>query len=135
MIPCFGKGMRLVIIVPDGTSPFTFNVDTINELVIGRYDSTTRTSPMIDLTPYRALQNGVSRSHAVIKWQDDTLSIIDQNSKNGTYLNERQLVPHKSHPLLDGDHLRVGSLVLQIQLAQSDKHKKPDIPTGLLRRV
>jgi pSer/pThr/pTyr-binding forkhead associated (FHA) protein len=136
MIPNFGIGTQLVICLPDGTTPYIFKVAAIEQLTIGRYDTATRTVPMIDLTPYHALQNGVSRNHAIIKWQDHhTLGIEDQNSQNGTYLNGHQLVPHKSQPLRDGDHLRIGSLVLHLKFEQPDKRKKPDIPTGLLSLV
>jgi pSer/pThr/pTyr-binding forkhead associated (FHA) protein len=124
-----GSGTKLIISVPDGTSPFTFKADAIQTLVIGRYDPATRTSPEIDLAPYGALQNGVSRRHALITWRDEGLSIIDQKSQNGTFLNGHQLVPYEARILRDSDHLRVGSLVLHIKLERQSKPQTSDTTT------
>ncbi len=121
-----GTGTRLIISVPDGTSPFMFKADAIETLVIGRYDPTTRMSPDIDLAPYGGLQNGVSRRHAVITWQDDGLSLIDQKSQNGTFLNGHRLIPYQAQVLRDEDHLRLGSLVLHIKLERLSKHPERD---------
>ncbi|MFA6098568.1 MAG: FHA domain-containing protein [Patescibacteria group bacterium] len=39
-------------------------------------------------------QRGVSRLHAVIVWNGTDYMIRDQNSKNGTFVNDKQIIDH-----------------------------------------
>jgi pSer/pThr/pTyr-binding forkhead associated (FHA) protein len=48
----------------------------------------------------------VSRSHAKITQRDGQRTLIDLDSKNGTFVNNRRIV---NHPLRDGDLIRIGS--------------------------
>jgi len=109
--------MRLIITVQGGTKPFIFNVERIEELVIGRFDPETGWSPDIDLQEYTALEKGVSRRHATITRRGDTLYLVDLGSPNGTFLNEVLLFPHQPRLLRDGDTIRVGRLILEVKLA------------------
>jgi pSer/pThr/pTyr-binding forkhead associated (FHA) protein len=47
----------------------------------------------------------VSRRHAEIRIGDGQWRLVDLNSRNGTYVNDR---PARDHPLVDGDRLRFG---------------------------
>jgi FHA domain len=42
----------------------------------------------------------------------DGWSVVDQRSRNGTYLNGERLVPSRPAPLRDGDELRLGEEIL-----------------------
>jgi hypothetical protein len=107
-------GLQLVVRVDDHPRPYVFDAEMIDELVIGRYDPDTGASPDIDLHEYQAYENGVSRRHAAIVWRNGALNVVDKGTPNGTYLNERRLVPDQPHILRDMDVIRVGRLTLRV---------------------
>jgi hypothetical protein len=113
----FGTPTDLIIRVVDSDQSWTIDVNEIEELVIGRSDPSSETPPGIDLVGEGATEKGVSRRHATIFWWDGALHIADSGSTNHTYLNERQLAPHARYPLRDGDQIRLGELILQIEFA------------------
>ena len=84
------------------------------EILIGRQDAESDTFPDIDLTPYRAVEKGVSRRHAKIVFDNDGLSIEDMGSVNGTFLNGERIVPYKAMTLSSGDVVQLGTLVFQV---------------------
>lgn len=53
--------------------------------------------------------NAVSRSHADIISRDTGYFVIDLNSKNKTYINNRMIVPQTETAIKDGDLLRLGN--------------------------
>ena len=82
--------------------------------VFGRADTTSPVQPDFDLTPFGALEKGVSRIHAVVERSEDTLTIVDMGSSNGTHLNGQRLFPDQPRVLRDGDEIRLGKLVAHI---------------------
>lgn len=84
------------------------------EIVFGRSDSTSQTYPDLDLTPYGALDCGVSRTHAAIRRKDNSLMLVDLNSTNGTFINGQQIPPEQPHIIRDGDEIQFGKLVANI---------------------
>jgi pSer/pThr/pTyr-binding forkhead associated (FHA) protein len=66
------------------------------------------------LTLYGAVAKGVSRIHAAIYGSESALQIVDMDSRNGTYLNGRRLAPDVPHILRDGDHIRLGKLIISL---------------------
>ena len=52
----------------------------------------------------------VSRQHARILIADRSVTIEDLGSKNGTFVNNEPVTA--PHPLVDGDHVRIGSFLL-----------------------
>ena len=88
---------------------------TINDsIVFGRADNNSPRQPDVDLGPHGALDKGVSRIHASIERSDDTLTLVDMGSSNGTHLNGQRLVPDQPRVLRDGDEIRFGKLVAHI---------------------
>jgi pSer/pThr/pTyr-binding forkhead associated (FHA) protein len=79
-------------------------------VVIGRPDIESGDKVDIDLTPYGGRERGVSRRHAVLYRTVFTVSIVDLNSSNGTYLNGVRLVPHQPRLLREGDEVRLGNM-------------------------
>lgn len=71
----------------------------------------------IDLTPYKAVELGVSRRHARIDRLRDSLQIIDLESANGTYLNNERIPPGIPRILRNRSMLQLGKLVLRVQFA------------------
>ncbi|QPC81179.1 FHA domain-containing protein [Phototrophicus methaneseepsis] len=84
------------------------------QLIFGRADESTNTFPDVDLAPYGAISKGVSRQHAVLEVNEDTIIIMDLGSSNGTFLNGQRLLPNQPRVVRDGDEVRLGRLVTHI---------------------
>src|SRR5664279_3631180 len=108
----FEKDAAIILHIRDAAEPLTFNPE--GETVLGRSDSSSTQVPDLDLTPYGALEMGVSRVHAAIFRNDDTLTLVDKGSANGTHLNGQRLVPNQPRVLRDGDEIRLGKLIAHI---------------------
>ncbi len=68
----------------------------------------------LDLSPYRAMERGVSRRHAKLTRQSGTVMIQDLESANGTFLNGMRLLPHQPRVLRNNDELVLGRLALRV---------------------
>lgn len=88
------------------------------EMVIGRYDSSTDYRPELDLSEHAAYQLGVSRKHAILRREGKTLHIIDLGSRNGTYLNGKRLDPQAPQAVHHGDELQIGKITLKLAFKQ-----------------
>ncbi len=60
----------------------------------------------------------VSANHACIVFEQGSLGIIDNNSTNGTWVNEQRIAGHR-HLLWPGDRVRVGRSTFVVTLAPS----------------
>ncbi|GAB4510674.1 MAG: FHA domain-containing protein [Anaerolineae bacterium] len=107
-----GGAKSILMQIRDATEPMLIQLD--DRLIFGRADNTSPRQPEIDLTPYGALEKGVSRIHAAIERSDDVLTLIDMGSSNGTHLNGQRLIPDQPRVLRDGDEIRFGKLVTNI---------------------
>lgn len=83
-------------------------------VILGRSDMRTRFVPDVDLTPYGALDRGVSREHSRLHLEEDRLYITDLDSTNGTFLAGKRLDPHVATLIRKGDELVLGRLAVQI---------------------
>lgn len=93
---------------------------------LGRADAALTHKVDIDLTPYNALQNGVSRIHAAVYFNDDIMYLIDLASRNGTYLNGKRLSPEEPYIIRDGDVVRLGTMSMRIYL----RERSPQAPSS-----
>jgi hypothetical protein len=84
------------------------------EFTLGRITEGQPIMPDVDLTPFNAYANGVSRLHAVLKRVNDNAFIVDLGSSNGTYVNGSRLVPHMEQPVNHGDVIYLGKLKFQL---------------------
>jgi len=105
-----GDDQALVMYIRNAKAPIT--IDTTHAVTIGRKGR--GVAPDLDLTPYGALEKGVSRVHAVIQVVDNIPVITDVGSTNGLYLNGNQIPTETSQILCDGDELHLGELVVHI---------------------
>jgi hypothetical protein len=73
----------------------------LKELVLGRGSS-------VDvIVPFET----VSRRHARVTWDEaGQLTITDEDSKNGTFVNGKELAPNTPAPLNDGDQVKLGDV-------------------------
>jgi hypothetical protein len=90
-------------------------VDLGKESVIGRaHDQESIPQPDVDLTPYGAVEHGVSRIHLTLTRDHDTIFVTDLGSANSTFLNGQRLMPHEPRVLRDSDEIRLGRLVFRV---------------------
>ncbi|NWF68792.1 MAG: FHA domain-containing protein [Chloroflexi bacterium] len=108
----FNPASSIIIHVRDSAEPII--LQPTKRTVVGRSDSSSTQKPDLDLTPYGALEKGVSRLHAAIERSEDTLTLIDMGSSNGTHLNGQRLIPDQPRVLRDGDEIRFGKLVAHV---------------------
>jgi hypothetical protein len=88
------------------------------EILIGRLDSANNVYPELDLTADGGFEEGVSRRHARITFRDGIPYIEDLKSTNFTYLNNVRLEPLTPRPMHHGDELRLGTVLLRVELPQ-----------------
>jgi hypothetical protein len=84
------------------------------EFTLGRSAENQPIVPDVDLAPYNAYANGVSRLHAVLRLIKNSIIIMDLGSSNGTYLNGNRLVPYVETTVKHGDAINLGKLKLQV---------------------
>lgn len=87
------------------------------EFTMGRISENQPIMPDIDLSSFKAFDNGVSRLHAVIRNNSGNVVIMDLGSSNGTYINGTRIVPNIEQPLRHGDVVALGKLKMQIILS------------------
>lgn len=108
----FGQDAYIIFRIRNVSEPVV--IHPAKQTVIGRIDTSGSQRPDLDLSPYGALEKGVSRIHAAINRSDDTLTLVDMGSANGTHLNGQRLMPTQPHVLRDGDEIRLGKLVAHV---------------------
>lgn len=108
----FNQDGRLLIRIRDYADAII--LEPRKEWLLGRADEGADDGPQLDLGPYGAAEQGVSRRHAAIRRGEDTLTLIDLHSTNGTYLNGQRLLPNQPRVLRDGDEIRLGRLVFHL---------------------
>jgi hypothetical protein len=82
--------------------------------------------PLVDLGELDGYAMGVSRRHAMIRPVERGYEVIDLFSTNGTWLDDRRLIPNKPYPLIPGAQLRLGQerlLVIyrSVRVSQQEK--------------
>ncbi len=88
----------------------TIGLQVSAQMLVGRSDAGGDTAPDLDLTPLDGRRSGVSRRHALITCENETLFLTDLNSTNGTRINGFQLTPGRGYRLRDGDELEFGRI-------------------------
>jgi hypothetical protein len=100
-----------------------------SDQLIGCTDASDNIFPEIDLTPFGGSGAGVSRKHAVLSLKNGHWSIRDENSTNGTFLNETRLAAHVPKTLSNQAHLRFGTVVATLSF------RTPTPAAGKTRRL
>jgi len=102
----------LMLYVSDGSTPLS--IERLNSLVMGRVDPETNNNVDIDLTPFDALNSGVSRKHATLDARQDPPTITDLGSYNGTFVNGERLEAETPQDLHSGDEIQLGRLKMRL---------------------
>lgn len=84
------------------------------EFTLGRVAEGQPILPDVDLSPYEAYTQGVSRLHSCLKIINQRVVITDLGSSNGTRVNGQKIMPHIDYPLNHGDVVALGKLKVQI---------------------
>ena len=89
-------------------------LSTRDEYTLGRVSEGQPVMPDVDLTPYNAYANGVSRLHALIRRDGKRVILMDLGSANGSYVNGKRLTPNMERLLSHGDVVMLGKLKFQV---------------------
>jgi CheY-like chemotaxis protein len=95
-------------------TPDIIRAPVAERITFGRSDANQNINPEIDLSNYDGQRKGVSRKHARLIMRDNRLVIEDLGSSNGTYVNGQHIGVLTPVRVRDGDHLKLGSLSLQV---------------------
>ncbi len=85
-----------------------------NEFTMGRVAEGQPILPDVDLSPYEAYAQGVSRLHAVLKLNNQRVFITDLGSSNGTRVNGQKIMPNVDYPLNHGAVVALGKFKIQV---------------------
>ncbi|MDO9085899.1 MAG: FHA domain-containing protein [Anaerolineaceae bacterium] len=85
-----------------------------NEYTLGRVAEGQPILPDVDLSPFDAYAQGVSRLHAALKTNKNRVAVMDLGSSNGTRVNGQKIVPHVDYPITHNDQIALGKLRIQI---------------------
>ena|SRR5215204_3620346 len=114
LIPAGGVG----ILVAGALMPYYLAIEP--DLILGR-DIGASSASLLDLTVLNAYDLGVSRRHAMLQRVDSEFEVLDLFSRNGTWLNDRQLLPNQPYRFASGSHLRLGRMQLFIMYHSAEK--------------
>lgn len=105
------QGVKVALYLPG--SEKVIKLEGKSEFILGRKIKGTSEIIDIDFEPFHGYEKGVSRAHAKISLSGDLVTVTDLHSSNGTYVNQKRLMPNKSYTLAHGDLINLGSLILQ----------------------
>lgn len=97
-----------------GLAAGAMGFDIYDDTVIGR--GAGADGPDLDLTPYRALELGVSKRHAMLRPTGKQLFLIDLVSNNGIRVNSAPLPVGRAYPLKHNDSINLGGLSFQVKI-------------------
>jgi hypothetical protein len=102
----------LILQLEDDAMPIVVQIR--DEIILGRVTEQGDNVTYINLTPYGADDEGVSRRHARLLRDHKSVYLMDLKSTNGTRLNGEPLSPSVEKQLRDGDEIMLGRMRLYI---------------------
>lgn len=105
---------RIILAERDSQEMFALSHCGNSEIIVGRTDRLANYTPTLDLAFFGGYRLGVSRLHISIIIEEESVTVIDLKSCNGTSLNDMPLEALKPYPLKTGDELQLGSLILEV---------------------
>jgi pSer/pThr/pTyr-binding forkhead associated (FHA) protein len=106
------KGQYHLQVAGEGKVSFPISTPINEGYIVGRSDAQSVYPPDIDLAPMRARDRGVSRRHAALVTYGGELHILDLDSVNGTFVNNKRLLPESPYALRHGDRILLGDFEL-----------------------
>src|SRR5258708_22235412 len=98
-------------------------LQTQGHISFGRADPVTNWKPTIDLTPYGAIERGVSRAHADLYFESDQVFILELGSQNGTRVNGMPVQTGQAQQVRNGDVIELGRLRVVVNFSQPTPEK------------
>jgi hypothetical protein len=95
-------------------------LDIVKQMVLGRVDVESGFTPDVDLSPFGAIDRGVSRAHLMLHYQNNHLFATDLGSANGTYINGNRITPEQGYEINDRDELTLGRLAVNVRISMDD---------------
>jgi len=86
-----------------------FDIDR-EEILLGRSDPIDQILPDVDFSFHGGFEQGVSRRHAVITWEESGYVLEDLGSTNGTVVNREKVNPGSRVNLVEGDVIHFGKM-------------------------
>ncbi len=108
----------VAIYTAESDVPITIQKES--QFTLGRKMAGEMDEPFVDLHPFGAYENGVSRRHALIKKTKTGYEITDLGSTNGTWLEKRHLTPNRAYPLDNGSRIYLGRMQLFVIFRKTD---------------
>lgn len=102
----------VLLYVRDADYPISLEPNT--RVILGRSDLRGAHNPDIDLTAFGAHNKGVSRLHAIVTCTPGAVTIADNGSTNGVFINGHRILPEQDYPLRDGDEIHLGQMVAHV---------------------
>lgn len=102
----------LILQVGDEDKPILVQIR--HEVILGRLSEASDTTTYINLSPYGADDQGVSRQHARLLREGNAVYLMDLDSTNGTRLNGEPLPGSVEKRLRDGDEITLGRLKVYV---------------------
>ena len=85
------------------------------EFVIGRKVGEEEVGDdFLDLAKWGGYQLGLSKRHAMVRRVDQGYEAMDLSSRNGSWLNDDQLIPEKPYPFASGSLFRLAKMRLLV---------------------
>jgi hypothetical protein len=117
----FASGMLLRLDIGRVPEPVFQKIVEGETIILGRDAPDTDFLPTVNLMPFGGFKLGISRRHAALHLAGKCLTVTDQDSSNGTYLNGAKLSPYEPHQLRDGDRLQLANLVMRVYFQQESQ--------------
>lgn len=99
-----------------GPSKRAMEIPLTKAIYMGRLDPASTVLPEIDLTAEDSEGNCISRHHARIRRQEDTVLIEDLGSTNGTYINGQRLTSYVPETMKDYSLVQLGRLTIEVEI-------------------
>lgn len=118
----FGENSLLIFKMRDTNKVYEVHPQTSqSDVVMGRSAVGSSIMPDVDLKDQGAERQGVSRLHVALRYDaaHHTISVLDLESANGSFINGQRIHPQEVRILRDGDELRLGKLAMKVSFAHS----------------
>lgn len=95
-------------------------IPSSHEFTIGRFVEGQVITPDVDLNPYDAYENGISRLHATIRYvpKSQKYYVVDLGSANGTFVNGYEIPANSEVPIQHGDKIKFGKLEFTVLIPE-----------------
>jgi hypothetical protein len=95
-------------------------IPSSHEFTIGRFVEGQVITPDVDLNPFEAYDQGISRLHATIRYvpKSQNYFVVDLGSANGTFVNGYEIPANSEVPIKHGDKVKFGKLEFTVLIPE-----------------